>query len=123
MAESSENIEKSCENPKENGDKHKSNGKASSPVNGKHSASVILNGNSVEKSKSIISQKSSLTPSHKSLHASSHSSSCTKEASNINHVAAKDDVKSKSDSKNSHETPSKDKKKHNGNGKNKHWEN
>lgn len=117
MAESSENIAKSSENPKENGDKHKANSKSDSPVNGKISADAVANGNTGEISKSIISQKSSLTQSHKSEHTSSRSSSCTKEASNINHVAPKVEGKSKAESKTSHETPSKDKKKHDGNGK------
>lgn len=117
MAESSENIAKSGENP-ENGAKLKENCKTSSPVNGKGSVGVTSNGNCGETSKSIISQKSSLTPSHKSVHTSSSSSGCTKEASNINHVAPKAEGKSKTDSKSSHES-SRDKKKHDGNGENK----
>lgn len=116
MAESSENITKSCENPKENGVKPSENCKTNPPVNGKTSAGVVLNGNSIEISKPIISQKPSLTQSHKSVHTSLESSSCTKEASNINHVVPRVENKSRTDSKNSSETPSKDRK-HNGNGK------
>lgn len=112
MAEASnENIAKSCENPKENGTKMKESHKAKSLPNGKHSGDAVKNGGGVENPKSIISQKSAPTQSHKTLHTSPNSSSCTIEASsNINHVAAKSESKSKSDSKNTLDTPSKDKK-------------
>jgi hypothetical protein len=106
MAESNENIAKNCENSKENGAKVKENGKASSLSNGKHDAGVVKTGKSEEPSKSIISRKNSPTPSHKSLQKSGNS----------NHVAPKSGGKSKSDSKNSHETPSKDRKKDDGHG-------
>jgi hypothetical protein len=122
MAEASnENIAKSCENPKENGKKMKEGHKAKSLPNGKHNGDSVKNGMAEENPKPIISQKSTPTQSHKSLHTSTHSSSCTIEASssNINHVASKSESKSKFDSKNSSETPSKDKKRKDEHGKNK----
>lgn len=116
MAESNENIAKTCENPKENGVKQKENCKATLILNGKSSVDVVVNGNSEELSKSIISQKISLTPSLKSLQTPSHSSGCTKEASNTNQALPKVEEKSKSDLKSSRETPSKDRKRHDGHG-------
>lgn len=106
-----ENIAKTCEKPKENGVKVKEDPKPMQPVNGKTSVDVVTNGNSGENGKSSASHKSSLTHSSKSL----HTSKSTKDASNSNHVASK--VEGKSASKSSHETPSKDKKKHDVQGK------
>lgn len=107
-----ENIAKSCEKPKENGVKLKESCMAGSPVSGKPSVDAVTNGNSGEMSKSIISQKSPPTQPHKSLHAG-----CAKEASNSNHAAPKSDGKPKIDSKNLHETPARDKKRHDNHGK------
>lgn len=109
-----ENIAKTCEKTRENGAKVKEDREAIQPVNGKINGDVVTNENSGENGKSA-SQKSSLTHSNKSL----HSSKCTKDASNGNHVAAK--VEGKSASKSSHETPSKDKKRHDGQGEVSLW--
>lgn len=117
MAESNENIAKSCENPKENGAKVSASPKANSLTNGKQSVVAVVNGNSAEKSKSIISQKQSPTPTHKSPLTPSQSPSCTTEASSFMHVAKKAEEKSRSESKGTHETPSKDKKNQDGHGK------
>lgn len=117
MAESNENIAKSCENPKENGVKLKENCKATLPPNGKCIVEAAVNGNSMESSKSIISQKISHTQPNKSLQASPHSSGCTKEASNINQAAPKVEEKSKTDSKSSNDASSKNRKRHDGHGK------
>lgn len=111
MAESLENIAKSCENPKENGAKMKEINKAVSLTNGKQSGDSVQNGKADEISKSIISQKSSPTHSHKSLHTSPHS-----DASHIKHVAQKSDGKSKPDSKTAHESSSKDRRSKDGHG-------
>jgi hypothetical protein len=107
MAESNENIAKNCENSKENEVKVKENGKASSLSNGKHDGRVVKAARSEEASKSIISRKNSPTPSHKSLQKSDNS----------NHVVPKSGGKPKSESKNSNETPLKDRKKGDGHGK------
>lgn len=116
MAESNENVAKTGENPKENGVKVKEVAKTCSPVNGKHNVDTKTNGNSGEKSNSII-QKSTPTQAHKSQHTSPQSSSCTTEASHINHVVPKNG-KSKHESRSSHGTPSRDKDRQNGHGKN-----
>jgi hypothetical protein len=112
MAESTENIVKSCENPKENGVKLKENGKTSSPSKVKLDAGAAKPGKSEESSKSIISRKTSPIPSHKSL----QKSGITKASSHSNHVAPKSDGKPETESKGSHETPSKDRKKDDGQG-------
>lgn len=116
MAERNENVAKGCENPKENGVKGKEGHKASSLTNGKINVDATMNGSSSETAKSIISQKPAPTQAHKSLHASTHSSSCPT-SSPSNHVAQKMDVRGKGELKTPHETPSKDKKKHDGHGK------
>jgi hypothetical protein len=105
MAESNgEKIAKSGENPKENGVKMKESHKGSSFTNGKHNGDAVKNGGGEENSKLIISQKSTPTHSHKSLHTPIQASGCTTEASsNINHVAPKTDSKSKSEAKSSSE--------------------
>lgn len=98
MAASSENIAKTCENPKENGVKLKENCKESPSTNGKCNIDAVVNGSSSEIAKPT-SQKSSPTQTQKSLHSSSSSS------------------KAKTDSKGSSETPAKDRKRHDGHGK------
>lgn len=103
-----ENIAKTCEKTKEKSVKTKGDRETIPPVNGKTSDDVVTNGNSAENGKSNASQKTSLTHSNKSLHTS-------KDASSSNHVAPK--VEGKSAVKRSHETPSKDKKKHDEQGK------
>lgn len=108
MAASSENIAKTWENPKENGVKVKENCKDSSPVKCKRVVDAALNGNSGENTKSIISQKSAPTQTHKSLHSSSSS-----RASDV----PKTEHRTKTESKSSSDTPVKDKKHHDGTGK------
>lgn len=118
MAETSEeNVAKSGENPKENGVKMRESHKGSPVVNGKHNGDTVKNGSGEENPKLIISQKSTPTHSHKSLHTP-QAASCTTASPNINHVAPKSDSKSKSEVKSSSETPSKDKKRRDEHGKN-----
>lgn len=118
MAERNENVAKSAENPHENGTKAKEGHKASPVTNGKPRVDVKINGNSGETAKSIISQKAAPTPAHKSLHASPHSPSRSTAATmSNNHVAPKSEARGKGESKTPHETPSKEKKKHDGHGK------
>lgn len=119
MAERNENVAKSVENPRENGTKAKEGHKASPVTNGKPSVDVKINGNSGETAKSIISQKPAPTPAHKSLHTSPHSPSRPTAAamSSSNHVAPKSEARGRGESKTPHETPTKDKKKHDGHGK------
>lgn len=116
MAERNENVAKSVENPRENGTKAKEGHKACPVTNGKQSVDVQINGNSGETAKSIISQKPAPTPAHKSLHTSPHSPSRPMAAAS-NHVAPKSEARGKGESKTPHETPTKDKKKHDGHGK------
>lgn len=109
MAASNENIAKTCENQKEKGVRLKENCKDSSPTNDKRSVDAALNGSSSENAKSIISQKSTPTQTHKSLHSTSS------KASDGNHVSS--EHRGKTDSKSSSETPAKEKKRHEGHGK------
>lgn len=110
MAASNENIAKTCENQKEKGLKLKENCEDSPPTSGKRSADASLNGNSSENAKSIISQKSTPTQTH--IHSSSS------KASDGNHVSSKSgEHRGKPDLKSSSETPAKDRKRHDGHGK------
>jgi hypothetical protein len=114
MAESSEEKNsKKGENPRENGVEMKESHNSSSFVNGKHNGEAVKNGNGEENLKSIISQKSTPTHSHKSLHTPTQALGCTTEASsNINHVAPKTDSKSKLEAKSSSEKDKKRREKH-----------
>jgi hypothetical protein len=111
MTMADENIAKSCEKSKENGVKMKEDNKANGRANLETSVDVKINGKPTEITKSIISQKS--PPTHSQKGSQTHPAEAS---TDINHVAQKSG-KSKSESKSSHETPSKDKKKTESHGK------